>query len=127
NAFLRGGVAAAYRAAAGGCEARRRTGALPLAPAAFLAENGPPDHPAGKQPWGLFSDPPPIPGARKPRDIWGKMEEVEAVRGCGRVRCVRSTGGGGPWGSVSRRAAALGETGRLHFRASASPQIFGVR
>ena len=45
----------------------------PLATAvASFAENGPPDHPAGKQPRGLFSDPPPIPGARKPRDIYNR-------------------------------------------------------
>ena len=47
----------------------------PLATAvASFAENGPPDHPAGKQPRGLFSDPPPIPGAQEPRGYFGDEE-----------------------------------------------------
>jgi len=41
----------------------------------FLAENGPPDHPAGKQPRGLFSDPRLFWALGSPRHIFHKEEE----------------------------------------------------
>ncbi|HMM08799.1 MAG TPA: tRNA lysidine(34) synthetase TilS [Paracoccus solventivorans] len=71
-ARVRGGVVEFLRepaaAARGGAVA---AGLCPGATAvALFAENSPPDHPAGKQPWGLFSDPPSIPGAHKPGDIY---------------------------------------------------------
>ena len=66
------------------------------------------NHPAGKQPWGLLSDPPPIPGARKPGGYSRQDERrgsehrgpLEAVGMRGRFRALP------PW--VTRPASSAG-------------------